>query len=34
MAKAQEVLAQVEALLKEIFSWLEGIFAGLKKDEE
>ena len=30
----QEILAQVKALITEIFKWIEEIFAGLKKDEE
>ena len=30
----QEILAQVKALIEEIFKWIEEIFAGLKKDEE
>lgn len=34
MDKVSQILKDVENLLKEIFAWIEGIFAGLKKDEE
>ncbi len=30
----QEILAQVKALIEEIFAWINDIFAGLKKDAE
>ncbi len=34
MAKVQEILDQVEVLIKDIFAWIEAIFADLKKDAE
>ena len=34
MENVSKILADVKALLEEIFKWIEEIFAGLKKDEE